>query len=178
MFHILFIIVVSENTSEIPIESFNVINFVLPRFMTLAGYIGVRSEPQNERREAIAMTAPVVSVHKPDGGPPPMQFILPADTQANAPRPTSADCRLVSREAKFMVVKTFSGTWSPDVFEQQRDELLRFLREQAPDVHAKLKSPLCCETYRYNPPWTLSFMRTNEVAIQIEEVEPCVQGGK
>jgi len=54
---------------------------------------------------------------------------------------------------------------------------MKILAEEAVDDEGKqvkdgfrIKKPLNVETYRYNPPWTLSFLRTNEVAIELEEL--------
>lgn len=46
-------------------------------FMKLAGYIGVINAPQNETKQAIAMTAPVVSFPNEEQTQR-MQFILPS----------------------------------------------------------------------------------------------------
>jgi hypothetical protein len=58
-------------------------------FMKLAGYIGVRTNPQNNRQEPISMTAPVVCVkssdNKSEGDK--MQFILPS-TLEDPPEPS------------------------------------------------------------------------------------------
>lgn len=134
-------------------------------FMKLAGYIGVGSSPQNESKQAISMTAPVVCVmgaeQKQDEGE--MQFILPSGiTEPPAPVDGSG-VSVVHREKKIMAVRTFSGSRDQEAFDKEKVKLLELLHRDGVQVI----EPLTCETYRYNPPWTLAPLRTNEIAIQL-----------
>jgi len=135
-------------------------------FMKLAGYIGVRSSPQNNRKEPISMTAPVVSIMSSDGdaGGDKMQFILPSKL-TNPPDPSEeTEVTVVKRSEKIMAVTTLSGAWDEHGFEKERDILLEKLSRDGVEI---LK-PMYWEVYRYNPPWTIPSMRTSEVAIQLE----------
>ena len=150
-------------------------------FMKLAGYIGVGGRAQNSRGEAIAMTAPVVMTKDRK-----MEFILPESQFGDGiennnvekpPSPTNPDVHVVNRPEVLMAVKTFSGNWGDEAFDYQKNELMKILStEKADEDGADLKSsftiktPLNVETYRYNPPWTISIWRTNEVAIELEEL--------
>ena len=134
-------------------------------FMRLAGYIGVRTSPQNVRQEPISMTAPVVCVKstetEKEGDK--MQFILPSKL-TDPPEPTEgSQVSVVKRSEKIMAVSTMKGAMDDKQFEEERDKLLEKLSRDGVEV----SNPLYWETYRYNPPWTIPSMRTNEVAIQL-----------
>jgi len=138
-------------------------------FMKLAGYIGVRSTPQNKEQQAISMTAPVVNVKPQEGDTGDrMQFVLPSSL-TSPPEPTEgSDVTVVHRSSKLMAVRTFMGGWSESLFESERDKLLELLQRDGVDI----VKPMYLEVYRYNPPWTISSMRTNEVAVELVTVSP------
>jgi len=87
-------------------------------FMKLAGYIGVGGRPQNDKGEAIAMTAPVLMTNSRK-----MNFILPSSETRDGhepPRPTNPDVHVVKRGEVLMAVKTFSGSWGDEAFDTQK----------------------------------------------------------
>ena len=134
-------------------------------FMRLAGYIGVRTSPQNIRQEPISMTAPVVCVKsaETETSCDKMQFILPSKL-IDPPEPNEgSQVSVIKRSEKIMAVSTMNGSMDDKQFEKERDRLLEKLSRDGVEI---LK-PMYWETYRYNPPWTISSMRTNEVAIQL-----------
>lgn len=114
--------------------------------------------------EPVAMTAPVITDDQRAQGKVTMQFLLPSKyTKAEeAPRPT--DERVVIREVperKFGVVR-FSGV-ATDKTVREKAEGLRAALEK--DGYA-VKGPFVLA--RYNPPFTLPPLRTNEVMIPVE----------
>lgn len=129
-------------------------------FMRLAGFIGVMGKPQNDQHEKIAMTAPVVTI--PDGNREEMQFILPREVNNTAPQPTAAGVHLVARPASAFGVETFSGKHGTQDAEKHAQALA--LRLKADGYTLKNET---WQFFRYNPPWTLPFLRTNEVAVPI-----------
>ena len=133
-------------------------------FMKLAGYIGVRTSPQNTRKEPISMTAPVVSVKSSDGTDK-MQFILPSKLTEPPEPHEGTGVSVVKRSEKIMAVKTLSGSWDYQAFEKERDTLLGRITRDGIEI----LTPMYWEIYRYNPPWTIPSMRTSEVAIQLEK---------
>ena len=147
-------------------------------FMRLAGYIGVGSSPQNTRKEGISMTSPVVSSMNLDSKSPmtDMQFVLPQSLFGGnvdkAPVPSSADVHVMQRPARNMAVYTFNGSWSESEYAEKVKQLCNSVEKMQQDDSGfgwKVKLPLVSETYRYNSPWTLAFMRTNEVAVELEK---------
>ena len=101
--------------------------------MRLAKFIGVMAKPENEAKEAIAMTAPVLmsrandssSASTPDAGAYKMAFFLPASRYtraADAPKPTSPHVALVDVPARTVAAVTFSGTMrAPLIAEKERE---------------------------------------------------------
>ncbi|CAM0883587.1 unnamed protein product [Alopecurus aequalis] len=116
--------------------------------------------------EPVAMTVPVLTAdgREEQTGKVTMQFLLPSKygKAEEAPRPT--DERVVLREVgerKYGVV-TFSGL-TPDKVVTGKVEGLKAALEK--DGHA-ITGPFVLS--RYNPPWTLPPLRTNEVMIPVE----------
>ena len=133
-------------------------------FGALAKYIGVMSKPQNARGEAISMTAPVVSI--PDAGDAMrMQFVLPS-ALADAPEPTAEGVRLVPRPAQTMVVEHYTGSWSEADAKQRALRLADRARAAGHAIPEDLAG-VAWEWRRFNPPWTIGFMKTNEVCIPL-----------
>ena len=134
-------------------------------FGALAKYIGVMSKPQNARSEAISMTAPVVSI--PDAGDAMrMQFVL-LSALSDAPEPTAEGVRLVPRPAQTMVVEHYKGSWSEADAKERALKLAERARAAGHAIPAGLVG-VEWEWRRFNPPWTIGFMKTNEVCIPIE----------
>lgn len=114
--------------------------------------------------EPVAMTAPVITDDQQAPGKVTMQFLLPSKyTKAEeAPRPT--DERVVIRELperKFGVVK-FSGVTSEKAVREKAEGLKVALEKDG----FTIKGPFVLA--RYNPPWTLPPLRTNEVMFPVE----------
>ncbi|RRT62421.1 hypothetical protein B296_00021480 [Ensete ventricosum] len=148
-------------------------------FMILANYIGAVGKPQNVRPEKIAMTAPVINKAGPEkiamtapvitngggeGKVVTMQFVLPSKYSRAEEAPAPVDERVVVRvegEAKFGVVR-FSGLTTDKAVAERVEQLRRCLER---DGHKVVGDFLLA---RYNPPWTLPFLRTNEVMLPIE----------
>jgi hypothetical protein len=114
--------------------------------------------------EPVAMTAPVITDDQQAPGKVTMQFLLPSKyTKAeDAPRPT--DERVVIREVperKFGVV-TFSGVAREKAVREKAEGLKAALEKDGYTI----KAPFVLA--RYNPPWTLPPLRTNEVMFPVE----------
>jgi len=145
-------------------------------FRRLAKYIGVFGTPENGGSSAIAMTAPVVNSGMPIAMTAPvtnadgkMAFILPARFQsvADAPSPTNPLVSLRQIESRVMAALTFSGSANEDSVHRKLKELQALLSEKG--IAMKDGAAPKYEVARYNPPWTLPFLRTNEVLIPVPE---------
>jgi len=141
-------------------------------FRRLAGYIfgGNRGKrkiamtapvAQQPTGEKIAMTAPVAQTLSGDQWV--VRFTMPSgSTLATLPEPNDASVKL--REvppARFAVVR-FSGLARPDDVAAQTAALSRWIDGR------RLKATGPATLAQYNPPWTLWFLRRNEVMIPVE----------
>ncbi|HRD87328.1 MAG TPA: heme-binding protein [Accumulibacter sp.] len=111
--------------------------------------------------QSIEMTAPVESRYGDDGMT--MRFFLPSSfTRETAPRPTDPRVQLVFLPPETYAVLTYAGSRGRDTVLEKERELRAALSaagiEAGPDVRA----------YFYDPPWTLPWFRTNEVAIRLD----------
>lgn len=147
-------------------------------FMILANYVGALGQPQNSKPEKIAMTAPVITKTSPEpekiamtapvittgDGTVTMQFVLPSKYQKAEDAPKPVDERVVIKEEgerKYGVVR-FSGVATDKVVEEKVRKLKESLER---DGYKGVGDFLLA---RYNPPWTLPPLRTNEVMIPVE----------
>ena len=113
-----------------------------------------------EPSEKIAMTAPVTQ--QGSEGVWLVRFVMPSSyTMQTLPKPNNAQVLLKEVEGKRFAVIRFSGLPKKESLEKQTKELEAFIQEN------KLQ-PASEPTYAFfNPPWTLPFLRRNEVMIEI-----------
>ena len=124
-------------------------------FRVLAGYIfGGNAEEQK-----IAMTAPVQQTM---AGEKEMAFMMPAE-YALKDLPQPEDQRVSFREAPAYTaaVIKFSGWASAEKADENWQQLQRFLIAEGIDITGEPT------LNQYNPPWTLPFMRRNEIIVPV-----------
>jgi len=124
-------------------------------FKVLAGYIF----GGNAEEEKIAMTAPV---QQSMAGEKEMAFMMPAEyTLEDLPQPE--DQRVSFREAPAYTaaVIQFSGWASAEKADENWQQLRRFLIAEGIDITGEPT------LNQYNPPWTLPFMRRNEIIVPV-----------
>ncbi len=109
----------------------------------------------------IAMTAPVMqSADKPDSWV--VRFILPTGyTLANLPVPNDPRVHLVALPGARYAVVRFSGLAYPGDVARQTDALRAFVAARHLQT---VGAPVLA---RFNPPWTLWFLRRNEVMLPV-----------
>ena len=145
-------------------------------FRLLAGYIF----GGNTRKQSIAMTAPVIQNESPNEkiamtapvmqSPDPsgwiIRFIMPASyTLETLPTPNDQKVRLVSLPPKRLAGVRFSGLVDDNDVEQQTAVLRAFIAKQ------KLTAIGTPSLARYDPPWTLWFLRRNEVMLEVTSAQ-------
>jgi hypothetical protein len=114
--------------------------------------------------ENIAMTAPV----QMDQGEQPdqwrMAFSLPSKWNLEtAPVPNDQRVNLREILPERMVVLQFSGRMGVRDLEEKEQELRQWATKQGITVVGSVR------TARYDPPWTLPFLRKNEVQLKVED---------
>ena len=112
--------------------------------------------------ENIAMTAPV----QMDQGKKPnqwrMAFSLPSKWNLeSAPVPNDQRVNLREISPERMVVLQFSGRMATQDLEEKEQELRQWAMKQGITVVGSVR------TARYDPPWTLPFLRKNEVQLKV-----------
>lgn len=110
--------------------------------------------------EKIAMTAPVLQTG--GNGSWVIRFIMPhGSTLETLPRPNNPQVHLVAIPPARIAVVKFSGLARQDDVDAKTAALSRFVKAQ----HLQAIGPPSLA--QYDPPWTLWFMRRNEVMIPV-----------
>jgi effector-binding domain-containing protein len=127
---------------------------------TAAEKVAMTAPVTQQGNEKIAMTAPVTQ--QADGGTWRVRFIMPSKyTIETLPKPNNPAVKLREVPAKRLAAIRFSGSADEDSLKRHTEELSDFLG-------AKNLTPLSPPSYAfYNPPWTLPFLRRNEVMVEI-----------
>jgi hypothetical protein len=142
-------------------------------FRALFGYI----TGGNTRRQSIAMTAPVVQAasggekiamtvpvtQSGDGSGWTIRFMMPSGSNLDSlPTPDDSRVHLVALPPSRFAVVRFAGL----AWEQQVEKETAGLNAYIAAHHLRPVGPTALA--RYNPPWTLWFMRRNEVWIPVD----------
>lgn len=128
----------------------------------------VVTEPQN-RAEKIAMTVPVSIEPQRDDSSAfagarrwRIHFVMPSQyTLATLPKPLNPEIQLREIPARTFAALIYAGTTNEITAQEKTAELLAWLKAQQIEI---IGSP---QLARYNPPWTLPFLRRNEILQEI-----------
>jgi hypothetical protein len=143
-------------------------------FRRLAGYIFGKNRKQESidmtapvsqetSSEKIAMTAPVNQ--ETAGGKWRITFTIPAEyTMETLPMPLDDKVILKQEPGRLMAAIRYSGTWSRDRYQEKEAGLRSLIGEHG------LKAVGEPVFARYNAPYTLWFLRRNEVLIPVERL--------
>lgn len=114
----------------------------------------------NEAEQKIAMTTPVFTTPEADGSA--MSFVVPKEVaKAGAPKADNPEIQVVERSAGRFAVYRYSGRWTEANDSAARAKLEGWLKEQG------LESKGAIEKASYDPPFTLPFLRRNEVMVRV-----------
>jgi predicted transcriptional regulator YdeE len=83
-------------------------------------------------------------------------------TLATLPKPLNSQVKLREIPAKTFAALTYSGTNSETTVQERTNELANWIKSK--NLEAVGKPQLA----RYNPPWTLPFLRRNEILQEIK----------
>jgi hypothetical protein len=122
----------------------------------------VTVEDQAPKNAKIAMTAPVGI--ESSAGKWTVSFVMPAEyTMDTIPKPTNTQVQLRQIPALKKAVISFSGFYNAQKVAEKTLELEQWMKAR------NLQSSGSPNFARYNPPWTLPFMRRNEVMITLRD---------
>ncbi len=140
-------------------------------FRTIAAYIFGANKPQSkiattapveQQSQKIAMTAPVTQ--QSTGRDWTVRFIMPQRwTIETLPEPTDPRVKLVPMRARRMVAIRYSGFATDKLIAAKTAELRAFASQ------GKIKTVGEPILAFYNPPWTLPFLRRNEVMLEVAQ---------
>ena len=121
--------------------------------------VGIESSEQNKSAK-IAMTAPVGI--ESAGNQWTVSFVMPAEyTLASLPKPLDPQVKIREVPEEKRAVITFSGFYNAEKVQEKTQALRDWMKLK------NLRPTGEPQFARYNPPWTLPFMRRNEVMIQV-----------
>ncbi|MCY4322027.1 MAG: heme-binding protein [Bdellovibrionaceae bacterium] len=127
-------------------------------FKRLGGYIF----GDNQKEEEIQMTAPVLLDRKPETWK--MIFVLPKKYSIeNAPAPKNQNVVIKTMKEKRFAVIQFSGSLEEKKFDEHLEKLREWIKSKNYEI---LSDPLFAG---YNHPWTIPFLRRNEVLIEVSK---------
>lgn len=124
--------------------------------------VAMTSPVVQEQSEKIAMTAPVTQ--QSDGDNWKVHFVMPSSyTMETLPKPNNPLVKLKEVEAKRFVAIRFSGIAGEENLNKNTELLHKFINDNG------LKSQSVPTYAFFNPPWTLPFLRRNEVMIEVSK---------
>jgi effector-binding domain-containing protein len=118
---------------------------------------------QEPRGEKIKMTAPVNL--QPAQGRWAVSFMMPATyTLETLPEPEDSGIILRQVPARRMASVRYSGFWSEKIYLRYKNELKAWIQKEGLTIQG---DPIWA---RYNPPFTLWFLRRNEILIPVNSI--------
>lgn len=117
----------------------------------------------NQRRQQMAMTAPVIQ--EPQGtGIHSVRFVLPADLDAkSAPQSTDPRVSVMEVPEHVAAARNFSGSWNQERFDAEGKALLNAIKKEGLETIGGLYFS------RFDPPWKPGFLKRNEVLVKIKQ---------
>ncbi len=126
----------------------------------------VNQRPASAGTEEIEMTHPVSQRRKdgPDADTYVVSFVMPSRyTRETLPEPVDPRVRIREEPAKLMAARSYSGRWTLENYRENEDRLL--------DAVAKAGlTPTAAPVFaRYDSPFSLWFLRRNEVLLEVRK---------
>ena len=111
--------------------------------------------------EKISMTAPVTGQQTQLGWR--FAFVLPTSyTLDTAPVPSNTSVKLKQIPARKVAAVRYTGTWNETAYEENLEFLQHWMERN------RLEAASLPRVAAYDPPWTLPFLRRNEILIDIQ----------
>jgi hypothetical protein len=110
--------------------------------------------------ERIAMTSPVITRQGGNGYK--MSFVMPSEYSLKTlPKPDSNKVKIEVQKSRTVAVMRFSGFSNESKVQKIQKELIQAI--EAKNIKIKSQPFLM----RYNSPWSLPFMRKNEIGVEV-----------
>ena len=130
---------------------------------TVKQEIAMTAPVQQQNSEKIAMTAPVQQQSK--DGAWKVSFVMPAEYSIDTlPKPNNERVTLKKVLGKRYIVIQFSGLNSNENIAQHEKMLMHYIEKN------QIKTAGPPKYAFYNPPWTLPFLKRNEIMVELEEI--------
>jgi hypothetical protein len=147
-------------------------------FKILAGFIFGKNESKEsitatskitikKQSEKIAMTSPVTitpNIESENNDSWIMTFSMPSKYSLNTlPKPLDKRVIIEKVSAKYVASYQFTGFWNKSINDSKAEKLFSWLKKkQKYEIISKPKFA------GFNPPWTLPFLRRNEIQVELE----------
>ena len=129
-------------------------------FRMVADFIFGNNTSPSGKSEKIDMTVPVTIFKNGDNWC--LHFVMPSKYSLNSlPKPNNPEIKIRQLGNRRCVVVKFSGTVTEAKFNAKAEALINLIKSENLEI---MGVP---ELARYNPPWTLPFLRRNEIIIEI-----------
>lgn len=113
--------------------------------------------------EKIAMTVPVIAEGRADKKTWLIQFVMPKQyTMDTLPKPNNPQVKLVPIGPQKLAVIRFTGFVGDEKVQEKTAELMAWIQSKNEVVSGNPRLA------RYNPPWSIPWMRRNEILIPIQ----------
>ncbi|MBD3257607.1 heme-binding protein [candidate division GN15 bacterium] len=120
----------------------------------------IQEEANGEAGEKMDMTTPLVQEESGNGWM--MAFVIPAKyTMETVPEPIDSNVILEQVPGRLVAAIRYSGMTDEEKMADKEAELRAWLEERDFNILSDARSA------RYDPPWTLPFLRRNEILIDI-----------
>jgi hypothetical protein len=129
---------------------------------TSSAKVAMTAPVMQQQSEKIAMTAPVMQEGSDNHWT--VAFVMPGEyTMETLPKPNDDRVKLIESVGKRFAVIRFSGLASQSNMQEYTSELQTF-------IGAHNLNGISAPAYAfYNPPWTLPFLRRNEIMIEVSQ---------
>ena len=127
---------------------------------TLEQNISMTAPVEQQAGQKISMTAPVQQQQRSNSLM--ISFVMPKQfTLTTIPKPNNEMVKINEVPAQRFITIRFSGSNSDDNIRKNESALFNYIAQNKINVTGEPKYAF------YNPPWTLPFMRRNEIIVQL-----------
>ena len=127
---------------------------------TLEQNISMTAPVEQQAGQKISMTAPVQQQQRSNSWM--IRFVMPKQfTLKTIPKPNNEMVKINEVPAQRFITIRFSGSNSDDNIRKNESALFNYIAQNKINVTGEPKYAF------YNPPWTLPFMRRNEIMVQL-----------